>query len=435
MLALRHWWKAAAERGTQGVTIPHWELADVDAFEDWRNAETPAVSVIIPVYNQIQTTLECLRAIIGASFNFPLELVVVDDASTDAEVQRIRAHGGITYRRNHVNSGFVASCNVGAKLSRGRFLVFLNSDTLVTPGWLEALIARLDEPGVGLVGARLVYPDGRLQEAGGIVFADGSGWNYGRGGHPGDPRYLTAREAHYCSGAVLALTRERFQDLGGFDPLFAPGYYEDTDLAMRVRASGARVVYEPKSVVVHLEGASAGTDITRGMKSAQPVNRGKFHERWRDTLHGQHPPAKTDPDLAVRQPGRGWVVAHTAAVPDSRLLTILEALAGDGCAVDFFLEAELPACRLRQLRARGVTVWPPPWNATGRWLLARIGWAAEVVLTDGSARSDAWCRQRAADLPTSRWLRLATADGPAADSNQKLSAVTSAKEILALLEG
>lgn len=431
--AVRAFASARAEVRSRTSGSPRWVLADQERLDGWRNPEAPLVSVVVPVFNQVPATLECLRAVLGATDDASvLELVVVDDASTEPGIERLREHPGITCHSNRDNVGFVGSCNAGAALARGRYLVFLNSDTLVTPGWLEPLIARLGEPGVGLVGARLQYPDGRLQEAGGLVFADGSGWNYGRGGHPGDPRYLSRRDVHYCSGAALALTRERFLGLGGFDPLFAPGYYEDTDLAMRVRASGARVVYEPESVVVHMEGMSAGTDIARGMKSAQAVNRGKFFERWQEALRGQHPVAGTEADLAVRQAGTGWVVAYASGLPDERFLTTVESLAEHGCAVDLFLDAELPVERVRKARACGVTVWPRAWHATGRWLLTRNGPAARAVLTDGSPESGAWLRQMGGALPTARRLRLVADAGPA--GGHVPTQASGAEEILALLE-
>src|SRR5690606_35808004 len=117
----------------------------------------------------------------------------------------------------------------------------------VQPGWLDALIDTFEaQADVGLVGAKLVYPDGRLQEAGGIVFADGSGWNYGRFEDPADPRFNFVREVDYCSGAAIALRATLFGELGGFDTHYAPAYYEDTDLAMQVRARGLRVLYQPR---------------------------------------------------------------------------------------------------------------------------------------------------------------------------------------------
>ena len=371
---------------------------------------------MVPVFNQIDTTLGCLRSLVGSTTSAgSVELIVVDDASTDPESERLRVLPGITYHRNGENVGFVGSCNAGAKFARGRYLVFLNSDTVVTPGWLEKLVSRLDEPDVGLVGASLRYPDGRVQEAGGLVFADASGWNYGRNGHPEDPRYCTFRDSHYCSGAAVALARECFEVLGGFDVRYAPGYYEDTDLAMRVRAMGARVVYEPESVVVHLEGASAGTDTSSGMKAAQVVNRERFRAQWKETLQQAHPVVGTDADLVVRTGGEGWIVAHAGEELEERFREAVELLASRGYVVDLFLSAPMSTEQVRKLRSRGLYVWPPDWRATGRWLLVRHGYAARALLVDGSPASLDWFRRVRPDLPAARQLWLGAIDLPVPD--------------------
>lgn len=399
MIVLQCCTRAFLEQRSAGFEAAQPARGHTRDLLQWRNAAEPLVSIVVPVFNQIATTLECLQSVAAAaSDSSKVEILVVDDASTDPEAERLRVLPGITYHRHRVNVGFVGSCNTGAQLARGRFLVFLNSDTLVTPGWLEHLIGTLQLPGVGLVGASLRYPDGRLQEAGGLVFADASGWNYGRNGHPADPRYCTRRDSHYCSGAALAVTRERFIALGGFDVRFAPGYYEDTDLAMRIRAAGARVMYEPEAVVVHLEGASAGTDTTKGMKAAQVVNRERFKERWRETLLGDFPAPGTDADLVLRSGGAAWIVANAGAEPSARFLETLEVLVERGCVVDLFLGWPMPDKQVRLLRSRGVYVWPPSWSATGRWLLLRHGHAAHGVILDGSPASLQWMKQVAADL-------------------------------------
>ena len=143
-----------------------------------------------------------------------------------------------------------------------------SNDTVPQPGWLDALLATFDaHPDAGLVGANLLYPDGRLQEAGGVVFADGSGWNYGRFDDPANCRYAYLRDADYVSGAAIAIPRALFQRLGGFDSRYAPAYYEDTDLAFAVRAAGLRVLVQPASVVVHDEGTTSGTDVNTGPKA------------------------------------------------------------------------------------------------------------------------------------------------------------------------
>ena len=170
-------------------------------------------------------------------------------------------------------------------------MLFLNNDTRVTPGWLEALVRCLDEaPNAGLVGAKLIYPDGRLQEAGGIVFSDASGWNYGRFDDPDDPRYAFRREVDYCSGAAILLRTDLFRRLGGFDTRYAPAYYEDTDLAFAVRAAGYKVYYEPASTVVHFEGITSGTDTSTGIKRFQPINHEKFRDKWKLALARQPAP-------------------------------------------------------------------------------------------------------------------------------------------------
>src|SRR5699024_6619110 len=131
--ALLSWWGALREQRAHRFVPARYALASEAEFLAWRNPVAPEVSVVVPVFNQIGTALECLRAVVGAA-NDPgaLELIVVDDASTDVEVERLRAHRGVAYHRNPTNLGFVGSSNLGARLARGRCLVFLNSDTLVT---------------------------------------------------------------------------------------------------------------------------------------------------------------------------------------------------------------------------------------------------------------------------------------------------------------
>src|SRR5690606_1062823 len=137
--------------------------------------------IVIPVYNQFAHTLACLRAIAAHPPQVACEVVVVDDGSTDETAGSLAQVHGLRYLRRSGNGGFVAACNDGARAANGEFLVFLNNDTVPQPGWLDALVGTFEtHPAAGLVGAQLLYPDGRLQEAGGIVFSDGSGWNYGR---------------------------------------------------------------------------------------------------------------------------------------------------------------------------------------------------------------------------------------------------------------
>jgi GT2 family glycosyltransferase/glycosyltransferase involved in cell wall biosynthesis len=248
------------------------------------------VSIIIPVFNQLPYTLNCIKSILDLPTTNRYEIVVVDDCSNDETRYVLSELKAIRYLRRQVNGGFIQCCNLGASQAQGRYLLFLNNDTVVLPGWLDELVATFfNFEDVGLVGAKLLYPDGTLQEAGCIVWRDGSAWNFGRCDTPLKPEYNYAREVDYCSGACVMIPRELYQELGGFDVTYSPAYYEDTDLALKVRQLGKKVIYQPLSMLIHFEGASCGTDVTAGVKSYQTRNAKKFYERWRGALssHGE----------------------------------------------------------------------------------------------------------------------------------------------------
>jgi O-antigen biosynthesis protein len=254
-------------------------------------AVAPLVSIIVPVHNQLEFTLRCLMAMAAWPSRASAEVIVCDDGSDDDTPAVVGALGGIRYLRNEQNLGFLRTCNRAAGEARGSYLVFLNNDTQVQEGWLDAMLALFEaDARTGLVGARLVFPDGLLQEAGGIVWRDGSGHHVGRYDDPLKPEYNQVREVDYCSGACLMIETALFRQLGGFDERYAPAYYEDTDLAFRVRQAGRKVLYQPQAVVVHHEGASHGTDIRRGVKAHQVVNQERFRERWRKVLEQFHLP-------------------------------------------------------------------------------------------------------------------------------------------------
>lgn len=332
-------------------------------------AKSPRASIIVPVHNQLHYTLACLRALADSGDHSSIEVIVVDDASTDASPRVLPSIPGLRYHRNPQNLGFIGACNVGAELAVGEYVVFLNNDTTVQPGWLDALLGTFARyPDTGLAGSKLVYPDGRLQEAGGIVFADGSGWNYGRFADPAHPRYNFVREVDYCSGAAIALSRELFLQMQGFDDHYAPAYYEDTDLAMRIRARGLKVRYQPASVVIHHEGISSGTDLTRGVKAYQVTNHRKFVERWRDVLAANHAPPGSDPELASERDRRHHVLLLDACTPtpdrDSgslRMAALMRVLREEGCAVKFFAENRAhDGAYTEAIQQLGVEAWWHP---------------------------------------------------------------------------
>ncbi len=292
---------------------------------------------------------------------------MVDDGSSDATAERLAKIAGIRSVRNPQNLGFVGSCNAGAECAKGEFVAFLNNDTVVTAGWLDALLRCFDEePDAGLVGAKLVYPDGRLQEAGGMVFSDGSGWNYGRFDDPADPRYNFRREADYVSGAAILLRRDLFRQLDGFDARYAPAYYEDTDLAFAVRAAGKKVFYEPRSTVIHFEGITAGTDPASGIKRHQVINRDKFLDKWKSEL--THQPAPIHDAKSVQAAAnwrtRGHILIVDACTPmpdhDSgslRMINLMRLLRELGYGLSFLADNRAHDGRYTEaLQALGIEV-------------------------------------------------------------------------------
>ncbi len=315
------------------------------AFEVPRAAK-PLVSIVIPVYNKFDYTLRCLRALAALPDRTPWEAIVVDDGSSDATWERLQQIKGIRAERNPQNLGFIGASNRGVALARGTHILFLNNDTAIQPGAIDQLMATFRQrPDAGLVGAKLVYPDGRLQECGGIIFNDGSGWNYGRFGDPAQCEFQYLREVDYCSGAAILIPRALLDQLGGgFDPLYTPAYYEDTDLAFKVRGAGKRVYVQPAAVVVHYEGVSSGTDLTQGAKRYQVINQQKFLDRWREVL-ATHPVPGTRIEHARSHRRRHRVLFIDATIPtpdqDSgsvRVVNLLHVLQSLGAEVSFLTE-------------------------------------------------------------------------------------------------
>ncbi|TKR34112.1 glycosyltransferase [Luteimonas gilva] len=352
------------------------------------HSPAPRASIVIPVYNQFAHTLACLRALAAHPPSAACEILVIDDGSSDETASALLQVAGLRYHRRSENGGFIAACNDGAARAAGEFLVFLNNDTAPQPGWLDALLAAFDEhPKAGLVGAQLLFPDGRLQEAGGIVRNDGRADNLGRFESPFDPRFTYLRRVDYCSGAAIAIRKSDFASFGGFDAYYAPAYYEDTDIGFKVRSAGLDVLYQPASRVVHKEGATSGTDTRKGVKAYQTRNAEKFFERWREKMATQ-PDHETSVEDATRHLYRRQVLIVDALTPtpdqDSgslRMANLMRLLIDEGAHVAFYpLNRAHAGAYTEALQHIGVEAWYAPFAGRAPGWLRQHGHRFDTVM-------------------------------------------------------
>jgi len=338
------------------------------------------VSVVLLTYNKAEYTFRCLQSL-AAHDDLRAEFIIVDNASTDstrALLAKVRnAHVLLNVR----NVGFVDGCNQGASQARGRYVLFLNNDTIVPRGAVAALASVLDQDtGCGAVGGKLVRPDRTLQEAGCIIWRDGSALAYGRDASPDDPRYAHRRDVDFLSAAALLVRKDIFERVGRFDTRYRPAYYEDVDLCLAIRRAGYRVVYEPTSAITHYEYTSSSSESAATLMRR---NQRIFAEKWADVLRSRHSP---DPALAFKAcvPGD----RKTVLVVDDRI-PVPERGSGYGRAyamLEFLVELGFRATLLPV----GDTAAPQPHTRT----LQRRG--IEVLHgLPGTAGVDAFLRERA----------------------------------------
>ncbi|AQQ66941.1 glycosyl transferase [Microbulbifer agarilyticus] len=243
--------------------------------------DAPRVSIIVPAYNKFELTYHCIASIALAYNKVSYEVILADDCSTDETRFAEQIVGNLVVSRNPENLRFLRSCNRAAEEAKGEFIVFLNNDTEVTSYWLDELVNKLDsDQSIGMTGSKLLNLDGTLQEAGGIVWGNGEPWNVGRNENAYTPEYNYAREVDYLTGAAMCIRSDLWEQVGRFSEELVPCYYEDTDLAFKVRDAGLKTVYVPHSVVVHFEGQSHGRDVTKGLKRYQAVNERTFRSKW-----------------------------------------------------------------------------------------------------------------------------------------------------------
>lgn len=362
-------------------------------------SEAPVVSVIIPAYGQVEHSLRCLASLAAFPPALPFEVILVEDASGAVDAPLLRQVQGLRYVERTENLGFLRSCNDAATLARGEFLFFLNNDTEVMPGAIDRLHAALTTahpafPGpVGLAGARLLYPAGWLQEAGGIFWRDGSAWNWGNRQDPRGSAFTYLREADYCSGAAIMLPRAAWDAMGGFDEHYLPAYCEDADIAFRLRAAGWRTLYVPDATVMHHEGASHGTDVTQGVKAHQVINLRRMARRHAAALATHEAPGEHLLRARDRAPQGGarrvvLLAENALLTPDQdagsrAVLSVIEGLHAAGHVVKFWAlnGQDMPEYRAA-LEAMGVECPLAPRRPSFEdWMAENAGQVDQVILS------------------------------------------------------
>ncbi|PMP88654.1 MAG: hypothetical protein C0172_02180, partial [Caldisphaera sp.] len=259
-------------------------IYDIDNYEtiEFRPVTNPKVSIVIPVFNKFDYTYKCLKAIYEHTNLDDIEIIIADDASEDYTRNIEDYIKGIKVVRNQKSLGFLRNCNNASKHANGEFICFLNNDTQVQENWLKYMIDIFEnEKDVGIVCSKIVFPDGTLQEAGSIIWSDGSTLGYGRGDDPDKPEYNYVRDVDYGSGVSLLIRKALFEEVGGFDDIYAPAYYEDADLCLSIRQKGYRILYQPKSVVVHYE---HGSHTKENAVKLMLKNRENFYNKWKEVL-------------------------------------------------------------------------------------------------------------------------------------------------------
>lgn len=244
-------------------------------------AAQPALSIVIVLYNKAHLDLLCFESVLQNA-DVPYELVLVDNRSSDRTHELLDRLDGVEIIRNSENRGFGFACVQGAEKARGEYLLFLNNDAVLGAKSLSVVLRDFSDKTIGAIGGKILLADGRLQEAGSIVWNDGSAWGYGRGDDPNLPRYNFRRPVEYCSGAFLFTPRPLFHELGGFDERFFPAYYEDTDYCFKVWERGLKVVYEPRAFIHHYE--SATQESAEAAKAPIAAHQAKFAGKWRQRL-------------------------------------------------------------------------------------------------------------------------------------------------------
>lgn len=338
------------------------------------------ISIIVLVYNHWDITTRCLASVLSSPTEKDYEVILVDNGSEEpmpdfypAMIPEIRII------RSESNRGYGGGYNFAAQFATGDLMVLLSTDIIVTPGWLDELVrVKSDNPGTLIVGPKYLMLDGRLLEAGSLIFNDGTPWALGRGDDARVPFFNFVRDAHYVSTACVLVDRDFFISTGGFDPIYGMGYFEDTDLCTRARHAGGRVMYTPFANILHQESSSFG-----GHKSQLMETNGRiFTNKWHDFLKEHYPEPAVSPLKASIAGARRSILVidkflpwHDRASGAKRTVEILRLLKQSNCHITFAaVDGRNQDSYVQHLQMMGIEV---VWNdgpAIGMPELGAIPW-------------------------------------------------------------
>jgi len=251
----------------------------------------PQIAICIVTWNQQKLLQECLESIFSLT-SYPNFVVMVHSNGCEDGTQKLLQNWAQTENRlkpilSSKNEVFVLPNNRVMEMTPDNDVVLLNNDTQVTEGWLMGLYrAAYSSDTVGIAGSKLLFPDGRLQEFGSELYADGTGRNLGKFEDPAKEAFQQMQTCGYVSGCSMYIKRSTIEKIGTFDEQFHPCYYEDSDFCYTAKEQGLETVVTPWSVIYHLEGATSGTDASEGFKACQEVNRGKFVAKHQGKSNG-----------------------------------------------------------------------------------------------------------------------------------------------------
>ncbi len=278
------------------------------------------LSIIVPFHNNWNLTCQCMYELVLGSSPYQTEIILIDDASSAEESRKVkhcastmgRQYGTpISVYKNKQSIGFSFSCNKGASISKGFLLLFANNDMFVLNGAIPLLVETMSaDPKTGLVGPMMI-DEHHVQEMGGIVFNDGSAANGFRGTKEIPLEWMVTHRVDYVSGACVMIEKNLFTTLGGFDPAYGRGYYEDTDLAMAVRNKSMEVVIQPLAIVYHKEGNTFGA---AQKQSLMAKNQQLFSQKWKDQLQYHLQPGAS-PQEAKRRLQRDTILWIDQTIP------------------------------------------------------------------------------------------------------------------------